>query len=214
MMSNALATHDSLLKGLQTVTARPVAASGGKPFLRLARHGAWIYGAEGTEVNSSDVWAVNPYSARKGHIAWGDSEVLGEQMVSVSSPDVDPADLPRVGAEWKYQLGIDLVCVKGTDKGQEVSYSVTSVGGIRALTNLFNDIANRVGTGGDDFVPLVNLKVSHYPHKKYGKIFTPILENVGWNTMDSKEVPEDSPADTDEWGEPVPPTRTRNRVTS
>ena len=215
-MSTTLpATKSDLLGGLRAVTARPTTT--GKPFLRLARHGAWIYGSEGTETDYASKWAVNPYSARNGYISWGDSEVLAEHMSPVNKPDVDIHTIPEpVGHEkWDYQLGVDMACVSGPDLGQEVSYSTTSVGGLRGLTKLLSDIATQVEDGTDAIVPVLTLELDSYKHKKYGKVYTPEFKVHDWATMDGAgggsppAVEEPTEFDEEEAAEAPPRTRSR-----
>jgi len=58
----------------------------GSVILKMDKRGDWVFGADQTEVDEGTLWAVNPFSFVHGYIAWGDGEVLGEKMVSVSHP--------------------------------------------------------------------------------------------------------------------------------
>ena len=58
----------------------------GVVILKMDRTGHWVFGADQTEVEDNSHWAINPFSFVHGYIAWGDGEVLGEKMASVSEP--------------------------------------------------------------------------------------------------------------------------------
>ena len=72
----------------------------------------------------------------------------------------------------------DTAAMSGEDEGLEVRYSVTSVGGKRAVQKLALDIAAQVEADQAKPVPAVKLKKDHYTHKSYGRIFTPVFEVV------------------------------------
>ena len=157
----------------------------GSVILKMDKGGHWVYGADQTEVDDGTQWAVNPFSFVHGFIAWGDGEVLGEKMVPVSQPlpemDVAPPGSKR---GWETQVGMSLKCVSGPDKGLEVRYSATSVGGKRAVQALAVAIASQVEQDQSKPVPVVTLKKDHYTHKSYGKIYTPVFDVQEWISMD------------------------------
>jgi hypothetical protein len=158
-------------------------------------------------VDNDSVWAVNPFSFTHGFIAWGEGEVLGEKMVSVTEPlpQLDPAP---AGAKrgWETQVGFSLKCIDGEDKGEEVRYTVTSVGGKRAVQTLAVNIANQVETDQSKPVAVVSLGKEHYQHKAYGRIYTPMFDIVEWISLDGEPAPkEDEPVIEEE----APATRRR-----
>lgn len=157
----------------------------GSVILKMDKGGHWVYGADQTEVDDGTQWAVNPFSFVHGFIAWGDGEVLGEKMVPVSQPlpemDVAPPGSKR---GWETQVGMSLKCISGPDKGLEVRYSATSVGGKRAVQALAVAIAGQVEVDQSKPVPVVALKKDHYTHKSYGKIYTPVFDVQEWISMD------------------------------
>ena len=67
----------------------------GSAILKMDKTGHWVFGADQTEAEENSKWAVNPFSFVHGFIAWGDGEVLGEKMVSVSQPCRNLNRLPR-----------------------------------------------------------------------------------------------------------------------
>ena len=157
----------------------------GVAILKMDKTGHWVFGADQTEVEDDATWAVNPFSFVHGFIAWGDGEVLGEKMVSVSSP-LPELEVAPPGAKrgWETQVGMSLKCLSGEDKGLEARFSTTSVGGKRAVQALAVAIATQVDTDQTKPVPVITLGKEHYQHKSYGRIFTPIFDIKEWASMD------------------------------
>ena len=185
----------SLSTALRTLEAETGPA--GVVILKMDKTGHWVFGADQTEVEPDATWAVNPFSFVHGFIAWGDGEVLGEKMTSVSQP-LPEMDAAPAGAKrgWETQVGMSLKCLSGEDKDMEARFSSTSVGGKRAVQTLAVAIANQVETDQTKPVPVVRLKKDHYSHKSYGKIYTPVFEIVEWVGMDGESVAteEEAPA--------------------
>jgi hypothetical protein len=161
--------------------------------IKCDKTGHWVFGAESLEIEDDSLWAINPFSLVHGYIAWGDGEVLAEKMVSVTEPlpEIGPAP---AGAEkgWEVQVGMTLACTNGHDEGVQARYSVTSVGGKRAVNALGMAIAEQVDKDQTKPVPVVSLKSQHYMHKKYGKIYAPIFDIVKWVSMDATSAEEDA----------------------
>lgn len=170
----------------------------GVAILKMDKTGHWVYGADQTEIEDDSTWAVNPFSFVHGFIAWGDGEVLGEKMVSVSQPlpELDGAP-PAAKRGWETQVGLSLKCLTGEDKGLEVRFSTTSVGGKRAVQALAVAIANQVDADQDKPVPVIYLKKEHYQHKSYGRIYTPVFEIVEWVSMDAEASTADTATEDD-----------------
>lgn len=185
----------SLSTALRALEAE--AGPAGVVILKMDKTGHWVFGADQTEVEADATWAINPFSFIHGFIAWGDGEVLGEKMVSVSQP-LPEMDAAPAGAKrgWETQVGMSLKCLSGEDKDMEARFSSTSVGGKRAVQTLAVAIANQVEADQSKPVPIVRLKKDHYSHKSYGKIYTPVFEIVEWVGMDgaTEEVVEEAPA--------------------
>ncbi len=172
----------------------------GTAILKMDKTGHWVFGADQTEAEEGSKWAVNPFSFVHGFIAWGDGEVLGEKMVSVSQPlpELDPAP-PQSKKGWETQVGMSLKCISGEDAGLEARYSTTSVGGKRAVQALAAAIAAQVERDQSKPVPVVHLKKEHYQHKSYGRIYTPVFEIVDWVSMEGEATSEP------EGGDDTPP---------
>ncbi len=182
----------------------------GVVILKMDKTGHWVFGADQTEVEDDTTWAVNPFSFVHGFIAWGDGEVLGEKMASVSQPlpelDVSP---PGAKKGWETQVGMSLKCLSGEDKGMEARFTTTSVGGKRSVQALAVALAEQVDKDQTKPVAIVKLKKDHYAHKSYGKIFTPVFQVVEWVSMDAEEAAPAAPA-----AEPEAPAAGRRRRAS
>lgn len=183
----------------------------GSTIIKMDKFGSWVFGAEQTEVEDDSTWAVNPFSFVHGYIAWGEGEVLGEKMVSITAP-LPEVDAPPPGAKkgWETQVGLSVKCLNGEDAGLEARYSATSLGGKRAVQALAVAIATQVEADPTKPVPVVRLKNDHYTHKQYGKVFTPMLEVVKWIGMDG-EAPA-APVAAEPEAAPAPAGRRRRNV--
>ena len=191
-MSNLTTFKNANLPAVSTLatTLRTLdvdAGSAGTVNIKMDKTGHWVFGAEQTEVEEGSTWAINPYSFVHGFIAWGEGEVLGENMVPVSEP------LPEMGVApanakngWEVQVGLSMKCLTGEDEGLEGRYSTTSRGGKRAWQELAVAIAAQVEKDQSKPVPIVRLKSDSYKHKNYGKVITPLFEVVGWMSMDGE----------------------------
>jgi hypothetical protein len=186
----AVATLATSLRSIATDVG-----AAGVVILKMDKTGHWVYGADQTEAEDDALWAINPFSFVHGFIAWGDGEVLGEKMASVSQPlpelDVSP---PGAKKGWETQVGMSLKCLTGEDKGMEARFTTTSVGGKRAVQTLAVALAEQVDKDQTKPVAVVKLKKDHYAHKSYGKIYTPVFQVMEWVSMDADEVPAEAEA--------------------
>jgi hypothetical protein len=191
----AVATLSTSLRAINTDVG---GIGAGVAILKMDKTGHWVFGADQTEIEDGSLWAINPFSFVHGYIAWGDGEVLGEKMVSVSQPlpELDAAP-PNAKKGWEVQVGLSLKCISGGDKGTEARFTTTSVGGKRAVQTLAVALADQVEKVDQDKpVAIVQLKKEHYQHKSYGRIYTPIFEVKEWISMDGEPAaaePEEAP---------------------
>ena len=184
----------------------------GVVIIKMDKTGHWVFGADQTEIEDDALWAINPFSFVHGFIAWGDGEVLGEKMVSVSQPlpELDAAP-PNAKKGWEAQVGLSMKCISGEDKGMEARYTTTSVGGKRSVQALAVAIATQVEKNQTKPVPVVLLKKEHYTHKSYGRIYTPVFDIQEWVTMDVEAAPTDAPKIEAPQAEEAAPATTRRR---
>ena len=222
-MSNLPSTQQDILKiiaGAKAATER-VISTGGKPFLKLARSGDWVYGTDETDVEDGSEWAINPRSLMSGFTCWIDGENQGDEMALTTEPPIIKSELPYIeGGQWDEQVGFELKCLSGSDETLEVIFKSCSKGGKDAFKKLTAEIYLRGTEGNTDIVPVVTLECDKYRHKKYGTIFTPELNIVRWLTLDglTSEPPEalEAPEVEEEVIEEAPPkptpkTRQRRR---
>lgn len=183
----------------------------GVVIIKMDKTGHWVFGADQTEIEDDSLWAINPFSFVHGFIAWGDGEVLGEKMVSVSQPlpELDAAP-PNAKKGWEAQVGLSMKCINGEDKGMEARYTTTSVGGKRSVQALAVAIATQVEKDQSKPVPIVALKKEHYTHKSYGRIYTPVFDIQEWVSMDVDAAPADAPK-IEAPAEEAPAATTRRR---
>lgn len=199
-MSNLVAFSKAGLPAVQDLasTLRKLETTNnvGSVIIKMDKTGHWVFGADQTEAEPEARWAINPFSFTHGFIAWGDGEVLGEKMVSISEPLPDLGVAPPAAKKgWEAQVGMSLKCLSGEDAGMDARYSVTSVGGKKAVQALAVSIANQVEKDPSKPVPVVNLKKEHYQHKSYGRIYTPVFEIVDWISMEGEEAKEEVAAE-------------------
>jgi hypothetical protein len=196
--STALGALKSLKAGIANVQQTMVKKSG-KPYLRMLKDGEWVYGQEDIEVETGSLWAVNPFSIEHGWTAWKRGEgvdnsggPLGEVMVPMNQVCPAKTTLHDVGADWEYQMAVELKCLNGTDKGEEVSYKASSVGASKAMDALIKAMMNQLDADEDNPVPIVSLDSSTYNHKKYGKTYEPVITIKEWAPLS------DTPPEVDE----------------
>jgi len=211
--------------GLPTVTdlaasLRGLAAgagSGSAVLLKMAKNGDWIFGSDQTTVEPNAEWAINPFSFIHGYIAWGDGEVLGEAMGPIAKPKPEVGEAPAAAKRgWEDQVGLSVKCVSGADEGMEARFTVTSVGGKKAVQAVALAIAAQVEVDSTNPVPVVLLRKGHYQHKSYGRIYTPEFEVVRWIAMDGRSPAQAAKGDTPPTSPPAeaaaPAQATRRRV--
>jgi len=209
---------EQLSKGIAESRASTVISAGGKPILRLLKDGDWVFGQGNEEVQSGSRWAINVATIEHGYVCWIDGSLRGESMISVFHHK--PERPPMIeGTPYKEQRSFDMKCIDGDDAGTEVVYKTSSISGMAASDKLFAALQARAAEDKTFIFPVVTLEVDHYMHKKHGKIYTPILNIVGWvdqngeapskaNGKGSNPMAHAVP-DTDEEEAVAPRTRTR-----
>ena len=164
-----------------------VAGTDGQVIIKMDKTGHWVYGADQTEIDREGLWAVNPFSFTHGYIAWGEGEVLSEKMVPITEPlpELEPAP-PQAKRGWEAQAGMSVKCVHREDKSVEARYTVTSVGGKKAMHSLAMDVAEQIEKDQAHPVALVKLANDHYQHKSYGRVYTPVFNVQDWISLDGE----------------------------
>lgn len=201
-MSNLVAFKSAGLPSVQNlssalrVAAQQAAPAGGTVILKMDRTGHWVFGADQDEIEPGSKWAVNPYSFLHGYIAWGDGQVLAEKLAPMTEPlpEVEAAP-PGASKGWEMQVGFSLKCISGEDAGMEARYTVTSMGGKRAVQELALKVAEQADKDSSQIVPIITLGKDHYQHKSYGKIYTPVFAVAEWTSMNGPEAQAEADAD-------------------
>ena len=186
----------SLMGNLQAAQqATPDTSTGDFLYLKMTKSGEWVYGSEDTEVGSDSVFVIDPNTYAQGYVAWDDGSLVDERMAVAGSPAVTMADLPQLanGAKWDSQVAFALRGIEGQDEGVQLLYKVSSRGGKGAISELLGKIIARGQAGEAAVCPVVLLDTSSYKHKKFGKIYTPILTVDEWLDLPDSSEPAAAP---------------------
>src|SRR5262249_20265702 len=131
---------------------------GGLPLMQFkSREATWQFGRAKTIPEADSTWAINPLAIAWGCICWNaNNEVIGERMVPISQPAIDPATLPDKGFVWQQQWSINVKCLSGADAGVEASYKTTTTGGSQAVCDVITAIRDRLNDSqhGGKVVPI------------------------------------------------------------
>lgn len=177
----------ALIADLESATQAMPVSGDDFYFLKLDKAGTWIYGTDETEVDlENSAFVIDPATYCQGFVAWDDGDLVDEQMALAGEPPIARGALADVSpAKWQPQVGIALKGISGPDKGAQLLYKVSSKGGTKAVKTLLDEIIKRGKAGETELCPVVFLEVDSYRHKKYGKIFTPILSIESWTDVDA-----------------------------
>jgi len=195
---NLPANPEELVDSLQKFNQTVKTGTGGLPFLKLLKTGIWAYGQDSTEVQEGSLWAMNLASLKHGWICWGEGDVLDETMVAFNAPMPSQDSLEDLGYAWDQQFSMQLQCMNGEDEGTVVHYKNTSLGMRNAVNQLIQEITQQLKSDPEHFIPVLDLKVESYKHKKYGEVFTPSLEVVEWVSYESGDAAELPPPAAEE----------------
>ncbi len=174
-----------------------------KDILKMGEDGSWTFGQENLEVAESDVFAINPFTIKHGYIAFqplsgglaltedGDDAVF-LYPVTEELPDVD--DLPALELDkakgkkempkFLRQFSVDMVCVEGPNKGAEVVYRPYTIGGLQLARRIVDDIIDKICSGSENVVPMIELFSDTYYNKAYSKdIYVPQADILEWASI-------------------------------
>jgi len=180
------AAISALINNLETTRAvAPIATSGDFQFLKMAK-GEWLYGAEGIEVDDASFFIVDPATYSQGFVAWYDSELIEERMALSGEAPLTKASLPELpvmpktkndpdGCVWAPQVALAIKGVEGAEEGMQMLYKTSSKGGLECVSDFLDLVIARGKAGETSLCAVVALETSNYRHKKYGKIYKPVL---------------------------------------
>jgi hypothetical protein len=202
--NTGLGALDALRSGLSSVRTRLPEASGG-PFLRLLKDGDWVFGQEDNAVAKGTEAIINPLSIKHGYSCWtnrqpgeGKNELLGELMVGLNQPLPMMHELPKhtdpqngKPVPWKDQLSMDMKFLYGRHKGVQVTWKVSSVGGLNAARQILDAIIAKLEHETPFVCPIVTLDSDSYKHVTYGKTYVPKISVFGWADLEGNEEDDD-----------------------
>lgn len=189
------------LKKNITNTRQALPTSSTVPILKMGKDGLWVYGADSVDLTEDALFAANPLDIKHGFVCWTDhprgtkNKLKGEVYVGMADAPIDPStlmehldDFGKV-CEWKPAAVVQMVCVRGEDKGVEVVYKPSSLGGTNFVDKLLAAISTQLETS-DKVVPHLELLSGHYDHTTYGKVYTPDFKIAGWSGLtETKATP-------------------------
>ena len=206
----ALTSLAALQTALANVNTAAIIGRTGLPMLLFKSRensGTWGFGQRRTIPEEGSKWAVNPLTFKYGYICFGDNnKVLDERLVPVSQPKPLITELPDMGGfEWQEEWSVNMKCLSGADAGVEVVFKATTDGAIKAIVLMVDEVRDRLNGGQHDgkIVPIVLLEKDSYPHVKHGPTAIPVLNRIGWMSLDG---PAPAPAP-----EPPPVEQPRRR---
>lgn len=163
-------------------------------FIKMEKSGAWVFGINAEEVAEDDEFFVHPQGFVHGYVAWeadNGGTKLGEIMGPVTEVIPPTGPVPEGADGWQFQLGLGFVSVADRTP---MLYRATSVGGKRAIATLASEVGTKLAIGDPAYVPVVTLSSESYKHKKYGKIYNPLVTITRWVTMAELMGEESKPA--------------------
>ncbi|GAF69098.1 unnamed protein product [marine sediment metagenome] len=192
-----------ITRGMDIARSQINDQSGDFSFMKFNKQGMWVFGQDDNEPELDAEFAVDPRTLQMGFIAWeeGRNEPVGEEMRPLGNP-VALADLSE--ADWTQQASMQMLCLTGDYAGEAMLFKTSSKGGMKMFKSLLGELQAQLSSGiaGDKVIPVVHLDEANYKHKKYGTIFTPVVEIVRWVTLE--ELAAATPEDDDDAPEPEP----------
>lgn len=188
---------EGFAEALQTTKTDRVTVAGGVPLLRMGTDGVWVYGAENIEVKQDTLWVLDPRSIQRGFVCWTRwsreqlragkrNKLLGEVFVPMNAYRPEETRLPthineETGEPWEWAdaMAAVLTCQSGPDRGLQVLYKTSSVGGLREMNRMLDEIEDQLNSGGA-IIPELVLDCDHYDHRDYGKTYVPVFDIVEW----------------------------------
>jgi hypothetical protein len=172
----------------------------GAPFVRFSKQGEYeISETETIPLGTRCIAHVD--EAMLGYRKWAGNQIVDRHVGRVADRFVPPQrrdlgdtdehnwELRDDGTRtdpWQFHLSVPLTILS-----TEASYlfTVTSKGGLRCVSGLVRGYGGRVREKGNTAgLPIVELAADSYKHRTYGKIFFPVLHNVGCTGPNGKPL--------------------------
>ena len=181
-----------------TNTRQALPTSSTQPILKMGKDGLWVYGVDNVDLTEDALFAANPLDVKHGFVCWTNypasakkkNKLKGEVYVGMAAAPIDPTTLTEHLdddgniCEWKPAAVVQMVCVRGEDKGVQVVYKPSSLGGTNFVDKLLSAIGTQLDNGSDEVVPHLELVSDSYNHTTYGKVYTPDFVIKGWSTLE------------------------------
>ena len=75
--------------------------------------GTYMFGTKQTVPEEGSRWAFNPTMIQRGYVCFGDGgKKLGERLLPITQPMLDPATLPDRGFPWVEQWAVNMKCLE------------------------------------------------------------------------------------------------------
>ena len=151
------------------------------PFLKFTKGGAWVFSADNAPV-TDDRFVADVPGAEHGFTCFVDHKVVDEVMTPIAhGGKVAQGGLPdhsryHEGDGWRPSVSMRLRSLR---TGKEFLFKTTSRGGLSAIGDLLTKYGHRL-EAGERGVPVVELAVDRYEHKRYGTVYTPLFRIMGW----------------------------------
>jgi len=167
----------------------------GLTFLSFSgKNGEYTYGAGKEELDDGWEGTVNMNSAKRGHICWSDSTVVGEDMVRVLDGNPTPKNQledhgPYSSDDdgWQEQISFEVVELK---EGEQLLFKNSSKSGLRAFGNLLAAYGKammkgqNIGDNGEDLHPIVKFENMEFTPKnsksKKDRAYAPSFKIIDW----------------------------------
>jgi hypothetical protein len=208
--AGALASLAALETAFANVDMASLSSRSGLPFLQFkSRENEWMYGQKRTVPEKGGHWAINPCTFEWGWICFGSDKTqkpLGDVHVSISKPKPDFTKLPATGFRWQEQRLVNMKCLDRADAGVEVTFTIATDGGVKAVDGLIMAVRDRLmgDRHGGKVVPIVELSSDSYQHREHGRIWFPTTPILDWMSLDGPAPASASPSPL----QPAPTTPT------
>jgi len=170
-MSTSLATYakggnlpsldkDAMAKALTSAGADESTGSGGEGVEYVSfsgKTGAISYGRDREELDSGELFLMEPRSAFRGWICWKENKPVARHQWSIYQPELavpekdldDKGPYSRQQDGWQSMLGFGFMSTEG--EVVQFSFSTNSTSGKNAVADLFDEIAQRTIKGEPNF---------------------------------------------------------------
>lgn len=188
-MNTAVATTKKSSMTAALAAAQSFANTGGDYLQISGKTGIITYGKDEKELPAGSELAVNMKTFAQGWIYWRSEKVLSELMAKPFDGEIalQEGELPDVGPaldddeRWNKQASVEMRLLDG---GQDLTFKVSSWGGVSAMQKLLSDYVKELPQKGDDAVMIISIEAvgRMAKEKKYGKVYAPVFTILEWTT--------------------------------